>query len=104
MSFGRNILAGAAGSKPFCGRIPGWKGQDMKELMRTNDVVLLSFVRSLLDGAGIEYLSLDDHMSVIEGSLGVLPRRILVAEDQMPAALALMRANNLSHELRHTNG
>ena len=51
----------------------------MEELLRSNDVVYLSFVRHVLDEEGIDYLQLDDHMSVLEGSVGVLPRRIMVA-------------------------
>ena len=52
----------------------------MRELVRTNDMVLISAVVALLDGAGIRHMVLDQNMSVLEGSLGMLPRRILVAE------------------------
>ena len=48
----------------------------MRELIRTNDMVLVSAVVALLDGAGIRHMVLDQNMSVLEGSLGVLPRRI----------------------------
>jgi len=71
----------------------------MKELLRTNDLVLISFVRALLDEAGIEALYLDHHMS-LEGSLGALPRRILVAEDDLPRARRILGENGLAHELR----
>jgi len=50
----------------------------MKTLLRTNDAVLISFVESLLNEANINHAVLDGHMSVMEGSLGVLPRRVLV--------------------------
>ena len=53
----------------------------MRELVRTNDVVLVSAIGALLDSANIHHLVLDQNMSIIEGSLGVLPRRILVHED-----------------------
>ena len=53
----------------------------MRELVRTNDIVLVSAIGALLDGANIHHLVLDQNMSIIEGSLGVLPRRILVHED-----------------------
>ena len=72
----------------------------MTEILRTNDLVLISFVRSLLDGAGIEYLLLDGNMSVLEGSLGVLPRRVLVPEELSIRARRLLTENGLSHELR----
>ena len=52
----------------------------LRELVRTNDIVLVSAVGALLDGANIHHLVLDQNMSIIEGSLGVLPRRILVHE------------------------
>ncbi len=52
----------------------------MRELVRTNDMVLISAVVALLEGAGIRHMVLDQNMSVLEGSLGMLPRRILVAE------------------------
>ena len=49
--------------------------------MRTNDPVLLSFVTNLLEDAEISALVFDTHTSIMEGSLGVLPRRIMVADD-----------------------
>ena len=72
----------------------------MRELMRTNDIVLVSAVGALLDGANIHHLVLDNNMSVIEGSLGVLPRRILVHEDDNLAARRLLSEAGLAHELR----
>ncbi|MCT8998611.1 putative signal transducing protein [Chelativorans intermedius] len=62
----------------------------MIELIRTNDAVTISFVESLLRDAGIEYLVADRNMSIMEGSLGVLPRRVLVAPDQAEAARRLL--------------
>lgn len=76
------------------------EGVAVKELVRSNDMVLLSFIRSLLDGAGIPYVVLDGHMSVIEGSLGVLPRRVMVGEDRLLAARRILEDNGLGHELR----
>lgn len=62
----------------------------MIELLRSNDAVLLSYVQSLLDGDGIEYLLLDSHMSIMEGSLGILPRRLMVSEDDKIRACRLL--------------
>ncbi|MCY4031407.1 MAG: DUF2007 domain-containing protein [Hyphomicrobiales bacterium] len=62
----------------------------MIELLRSNDAVLLSYVQSLLDGDGIEYLLLDSHMSIMEGSLGILPRRLMVSEDDKNRARRLL--------------
>lgn len=72
----------------------------MRELIRANDPVLMSAVGALLDGAGISYHVLDQNMSVIEGSLGILPRRIMVADDDVPAARRVMTDAGLGHELR----
>ena len=72
----------------------------MRELVRTNDIVLVSAIGALLDGANIHHLVLDQNMSVIEGSLGVLPRRILVHEDDNHAARRLLTEAGLAHELR----
>ena len=62
----------------------------MRELVRTNDMVLVSAISALLDSAEIHHLVLDQNMSVIEGSLGILPRRILVHEDDNRAARRLL--------------
>ena len=56
----------------------------MHELVRTNDAVLISAIEALLNGAGIPYMVLDQNMSVLEGSLGVLPRRVLVPRITTP--------------------
>jgi hypothetical protein len=62
----------------------------MIELIRTNDAVVISFIESLLRDAGIDYFVADRNMSIMEGSIGVLPRRVLVAEDQAEAARRLL--------------
>ena len=72
----------------------------LRELIRTNDLVLVSAVGALLDGAGIFHLVLDQNMSVVEGSLGVLPRRILVNDGDSRAARRLLAEAGLAHELR----
>ncbi|MEZ5763442.1 MAG: DUF2007 domain-containing protein [Xanthobacteraceae bacterium] len=72
----------------------------MQELIRVNDPVLVSAVGALLDGAGIHYVVLDQNMSVIEGSLGILPRRIMVAADDVAAARRVISDAGLGHELR----
>ena len=69
----------------------------MREIMRTNDAVLVSAVQALLDGATIPHLVLDQNMSVLEGSIGILPRRVLVPEDMENAARRLLREAGLGH-------
>lgn len=69
----------------------------MKELLRTNNFVYLSYAQAILQDAGIESLVFDSHMSVMEGSLGVLPRRLMVAD------FDLARAKRLLDEAESTN-
>jgi hypothetical protein len=72
----------------------------VRELIRTNDQVLVSAVGALLDGAGIGHMVLDRNMSVLDGSLGVLPCRLVVAEEDIRAAQQLLREAGLGNELR----
>src|SRR5262249_15771256 len=72
----------------------------MHELLRTNDAVLVSAVVALLESAGINSLVFDQNMSVLEGSLGVLSRRVLVAEGQELRGRQLLKDAGLGHELR----
>lgn len=71
----------------------------MEELLRTNDLVLISFVDSLLREAGIDLLVADQNMSIVEGSLGVLQRRVLVPADQLAAARRLLSDAGVGGEL-----
>jgi hypothetical protein len=68
----------------------------VKELLKSNDAVFLSWVQHVLSEAGIAHVLLDRHMSALEGSLGILPRRILVAEGDHARALALVEAGPAS--------
>ena len=72
----------------------------MRELVRTNNAVLVTAIDALLKGAGIPHQVLDQHMSVLEGSLGILPRRILVDDDRHDEARRLLEDAGLAHELR----
>lgn len=70
------------------------------ELVRTNDAVLVSAIQALLDAAHIPHLVFDQNMSVLEGSIGILPRRILVNECCIDDARRLLAEAGLGHELR----
>jgi len=72
----------------------------LREIVRTNDPVLVSAIQALLDAADIPHVVLDQNMSVLEGSLGILPRRMLVADDHVDAARRLLEEAGLGHELR----
>jgi len=72
----------------------------MRELVRTNDAVLISAIEALLKGANITHMVVDQNMSVLEGSIGIFPRRILVGEDQLTAARRLLTDAGFANELR----
>jgi len=63
----------------------------MREIWRGNDWVALSFLEALLRDAGLRPVVLDRHMSVLEGSIGALPRRLAVPEAEAEAARGLLR-------------
>jgi hypothetical protein len=71
----------------------------MRQLLRTNDVVLLSFVEALLKEAGLAFHVADVHVSLVEGSIGAFPRRVLVAEEHYVAARRLLVDAGLGKEL-----
>ena len=72
----------------------------MRELVRTNDAVVLSAIEALLKSANIAHLIVDQNMSVLEGSIGIFPRRILVDEDELAAARRLLTQAGFGNELR----
>ncbi|HEU0223352.1 MAG TPA: DUF2007 domain-containing protein [Paracoccaceae bacterium] len=67
----------------------------MELLLRTNDVSLIAFVTALLDAEDIDCFVLDVHMSVLEGSLGILPRRVMVARRDLFLARAILRDHGI---------
>lgn len=73
----------------------------MIELIRTNDAVIISFVESLMRDAGIGFLTADQNMSVLDGSIGILPRRILVESDRADEARRIVSDAGIAHELRN---
>jgi tRNA1(Val) A37 N6-methylase TrmN6 len=72
----------------------------LRELIRTNNAVLITAIEALLKSADIPHVVLDRHMSVLEGSLGILPRRILVDDEHQEQARQLLEDAGLGHELR----
>ena len=67
----------------------------MKELLRTNDPTVIAFASALLDGEGIGWFLLDANTSVLEGSIGILPRRMMVADRDLFLARATLRDNEI---------
>ena len=71
----------------------------MKELLRTTDPTVIAFATVLLEGEGIAAFPLDVHMSVLDGSLGILPRRLMVADQHHFRATAILRDNDVPLDL-----
>lgn len=69
----------------------------MMELLRSNDPVLLSFVSALLEEAGIGFMVADMNMSVMEGSIGALPRRVLVDGEGILQARQILTEAGIGH-------
>ena len=67
----------------------------MKELLRTNDPTLIAFAQALLEGEDIACFELDVHTSVLEGSIGILPRRLMVRSQDHFRASAVLRDNDI---------
>ncbi len=64
----------------------------MKELIRTNDIVFLSWVQAALANEGIEALVFDQYVSAVEGSIGALPRRVMVVDEDFSRAQAIIKS------------
>lgn len=71
----------------------------MKELVRTNDLVLITLIEALLKEQSIGYLVLDQNMSVLEGSIGVLPRRVMAVNDDYERARQILIDAEIGMEL-----
>lgn len=67
----------------------------MKELLRTTDPTVIAFATHLLNGEGIATFPLDVHMSILDGSLGILPQRLMVADRDHFRAKAILRDNDI---------
>ncbi|HWU62370.1 MAG TPA: DUF2007 domain-containing protein [Ensifer sp.] len=72
----------------------------MEELVRTNDPVLISFLESLMRDAGIVCMVADQTMSILDGSIGAIPRRVLVDADRLDEARRIVTDAGLGAELR----
>jgi hypothetical protein len=72
----------------------------MIEIVRTNDAVVISFIESLLRDAGIGFMVADQNMSVLDGSIGILPRRVLVVDEEAEQARRILTDAGISNEMR----
>jgi len=66
-------------------------------LLRTNDPVLISWVLSYLGDAGIKAIVFDANVSIVEGSIGAIPRRVVVIDDDAARARHLLREAEIDH-------
>ncbi len=67
----------------------------MREILRTNDPVRLSFILALLRDAGLEPFVADQFTSVVEGAISAIPRRVMIHDEQAEAALKLIAENDV---------
>jgi hypothetical protein len=67
----------------------------MRELLRSNDPTVIAFAKALLGGEGIDWFELDVNMSVLEGSIGILPRRLMVRAPDLWRAEIVLRDNDI---------
>lgn len=63
----------------------------MKEILRTNDPTVIAFAKAMLQGEDIEVFEIDVHMSILDGSIGILPRRLMVRDADHFMAAAVLR-------------
>lgn len=75
----------------------------MLAILKTNNPVTLSFARAVLADAEIEFFMADSHMSIMEGSIGILPQRLMVIDEDEADARAALTAAGLAHELQPEN-
>ena len=97
---GRTIRRGGSHRNTTVAAAPRPIVDVMIELLRTNDIVLISVVSSLLDESGIPYFVADEHMSVLEGSAGFLQRRVMVERDAASRARRLLTEAGFGEELK----
>lgn len=69
--------------------------RNMKELLRTNDPTVIAYATALLEGEDIACFQFDVNMSALEGSIGILPRRLMVIDRDLFRAEAIMRDNDI---------
>ena len=67
----------------------------MKELLRSTDPTIMAFASALLEGEDIDCFQMDVNMSVLEGGIGIFPRRLMVHEDDYDEAVIVMRDNEI---------
>ena len=72
----------------------------MVELLRSNDLVLISYVRALLAAESIRFTGLDEHMNMLDGNIAAIPRRLMVDDKDEQRARRLLTDAGLGHVLK----
>jgi len=67
----------------------------MKQLLRSTDPTVIAFAKALLQGEDIDCFEMDVNMSVLEGSIGIFPRRLMVRDEDYDRALRTIRDNGI---------
>ncbi|MDP5217476.1 MULTISPECIES: putative signal transducing protein [Ruegeria] len=67
----------------------------MKELLRSTDPTIMAFATALLEGEGIDCFQMDVNMSILEGGIGIFPRRMMVRQDDYDRAIRVMQDNDI---------
>ncbi|MCL6282858.1 DUF2007 domain-containing protein [Ruegeria sp. 2012CJ41-6] len=67
----------------------------MKELLRSTDPTIMAFATALLEGEGIDCFQMDVNMSILEGGIGIFPRRMMVREADYDRAIRVMQDNDI---------
>ncbi|NUB44755.1 DUF2007 domain-containing protein [Fertoebacter nigrum] len=68
----------------------------MKELLRTSDPTVIAFATALLQGEDIEAFAVDVHMSILEGGIGLFPRRLMVRDADLFRARIVLTDNDIA--------
>ena len=63
----------------------------MREVLKSNNPVELNFAEAVLKDAGIPSIELDTHMSIMDGSMVIIPRRLMVEDEDEPRARAILK-------------
>lgn len=71
----------------------------MKPVIKTTNPVTLNFAEAVLKDADIPCFMMDHHVSMVEGSIGVIPRRLMVDDDDVMEAISVLEAADLGGEV-----
>lgn len=71
----------------------------MKTVIATTNPATLNFAEAVLKSEGIPSFIMDQHQSIVDGSIGIIPRRLMVIDEDYDEAIALLEQAELGHEI-----